>query len=523
MEAMETKYRLLPKKVSARGHRRLNVMHKFHQIQAVRDIPRHNVKAGDLGGLVSSPLTLSQEGDCWIGKSSVVQSSSLLESKGISSVQDNALVAGGCHAKNSIITGDAVINAGSSYLKDSKVGDNASILGSVVCIIDSYIIGSSMVKTAPHKKHPSRLDIKNSYFSQALIEAEGYLSNVSTDELFEAEGIVKIKFVREDKIIRNLSKPFKASGSVSLDCLKLSNTTVDISGVSVLKYGYLTGGSLKVSDGVLYSVIGSGVIEVTGDASIYGAQLEGVNIIQDGASISKDSKLTGHNIISGNMTLPTWSKINNQKISIDKNGIIRKKASEFHQIDHLQGKIDTFEENSAKIQKEIENLSGPAIAMTVPTDYNNDLDIYRETIKSVEADYEAYTTDIVKLIKYPAMGDASIPETQELMVSLRTAQRAMLSNNEENLEQSSKDVERTFVRAENNAIILANSFLDEKRKQNLKRAGQALSIALDENAGEHERRAGYKSGMKNLEGVLLVTEQAVSVLKERIGLKEIES
>ena len=520
---METKYRLLPKKVSARGHRRINAMRKFYQIQAVRDIPLHNVKAGDLGGLVSSPLTLSQEGDCWISQSSVVQSSSLLESKGISSVQDNALVAGGCHAKNSIIRGDAVINAGSSYLEDSKIGNSASVLGGIVCIIDSYIMGSSMIKTAAPKKHPSRLDIKNSYFSQALIEAEGYLTNVSTDELFEANGIIKIKFVRQNKILRNLSKPFKASGSVSLDCFKLSNTTVDISGVSVLKYGYINGGSLKVSDGVLHSVTGSGVIEVTGEASIYGAQLEGVNIIKNGANISNDSKLTGHNIISGNVTLPKCSMINNETISMDESGIIDRIASENHYIDHLPGTIDTVKENSTKIQKEIENLGEPVPVVAVPTDYNDDLDIYRATIKSVEADYEAYTTDIVKLIKYPAMADTSVPETRKLVISLRSAKRAIKSGNPNYLKKTADELEGAFVDAENKAYTLSDSFMDDKRKASLKRAGNALSIALNDSATEHERRAGYKSGMKSLEGILPVTEQAVFALKERIGLKEIEA
>ena len=37
------------------------------RIRAVRDIPRFNVKAGDLGGYVQNSWNLSHEGDCWVG------------------------------------------------------------------------------------------------------------------------------------------------------------------------------------------------------------------------------------------------------------------------------------------------------------------------------------------------------------------------------------------------------------------------------------------------------------------------
>ena len=40
---------------------------KLRRIRALRDIPRYNVKAGDLGGWVESEKNLSQEGDCWVG------------------------------------------------------------------------------------------------------------------------------------------------------------------------------------------------------------------------------------------------------------------------------------------------------------------------------------------------------------------------------------------------------------------------------------------------------------------------
>lgn len=41
--------------------------HRMFQLKALRDIPLHNVKKGDLGGFVYDASTLSHEGACWVG------------------------------------------------------------------------------------------------------------------------------------------------------------------------------------------------------------------------------------------------------------------------------------------------------------------------------------------------------------------------------------------------------------------------------------------------------------------------
>lgn len=42
------------------------------RIRALRDIPRHGIKKGDLGGYIESEHNLSHDGDCWISGSAVV-------------------------------------------------------------------------------------------------------------------------------------------------------------------------------------------------------------------------------------------------------------------------------------------------------------------------------------------------------------------------------------------------------------------------------------------------------------------
>lgn len=69
------------------------------QIIAVRDIPRHNVKVGDVGSWLSTDSELSQEGDAWVNR--------------------------GTHVFNSTISGDVLISE--SDIVDSKINGNGLI------------------------------------------------------------------------------------------------------------------------------------------------------------------------------------------------------------------------------------------------------------------------------------------------------------------------------------------------------------------------------------------------------------
>ena len=58
----------------------------LYRIRALIDIPRHGVKAGDIGGWVESTCHLSPEGDAWIGDHACVY--------GKARVSGHALVSG---------------------------------------------------------------------------------------------------------------------------------------------------------------------------------------------------------------------------------------------------------------------------------------------------------------------------------------------------------------------------------------------------------------------------------------------
>jgi len=91
----------------------------FTKIRALRDIPRHNVKAGDIGGRVQTPYNLSQEGDCWIEQGSMVRHEA--------HVSGNALICNtSAVADRSIVSGDAIIDDSGIY-EYAVISDNVVI------------------------------------------------------------------------------------------------------------------------------------------------------------------------------------------------------------------------------------------------------------------------------------------------------------------------------------------------------------------------------------------------------------
>lgn len=145
-----------------------------YRLQALRDIPEHGVKAGDLGGYVSGKKNLSHEGSCWIGGEALVLGKQAFVSEdayvgddaivywqynyfenytpGLISIKGNAKVTGKAfiHAvrpqaasfcqPRTIITGQAHIFENARLENVYIVMDNAKIYG------DCHVLGTQTVK-----------------------------------------------------------------------------------------------------------------------------------------------------------------------------------------------------------------------------------------------------------------------------------------------------------------------------------------------------------------------------------------
>lgn len=114
------------------------------RIRAMRDIPRHGVKKGDLGGYVQSPWNLTNKGDCWIADTAKV-----FEKGG---VRGDALVCGDADVRaNGMVMGNAVVKdsafiSGHAEIKNNAVvKDNARVYGYATVGGDALVCDNAKV------------------------------------------------------------------------------------------------------------------------------------------------------------------------------------------------------------------------------------------------------------------------------------------------------------------------------------------------------------------------------------------
>ena len=80
----------------------------LHRIRALRDIPRYDVKSGDLGGWIEAESNLSQDGDAWVGGDAWVYGDAWVS--GNAWVSDDARVYG-----NAEVSGNAEVKSIRDY------------------------------------------------------------------------------------------------------------------------------------------------------------------------------------------------------------------------------------------------------------------------------------------------------------------------------------------------------------------------------------------------------------------------
>lgn len=386
--------------------------YKFYQIRALRDIPMHNVKAGDLGGFVTWEDSLSHEGSCWIGEKAQV----------IGKVT---------------VSGDAYI------------GDRA-IIHRMYNVWDNY--------------NPGTLEVKGNarIFGNARIETHRFNTNYPL-------------------------------------CHMVIDGNAQISGNAVLQ----------------------NVKQVTDDAKIYGnALVELLTTVSGSTEIFDDAKISPYCEISG------ASKIFEEVFLERKVRVINSVIAGNAKIDFEQ-KVINGKLNKAKIGMNLNELEEESedsmvaelASFTVPAKENIALRIFND----VKENIASYETDVVKLIKYPAMVDKSIPETLAMTVALKMAVRYSEDPDSAEFHAAVKELDQKFIIAESNAIKMTSTLLSDEEKKKTEKARDLLAIAADEASSENEKKVSFKQAFKQLEGVIAVPEIAVDTFRVKIGLKEIEA
>ncbi len=110
---------------------------RLHRIRALRDIPEHGVKAGDLGGFVQSERNLSQTGAAWISGDAVAMGESRIEDDAIA--RDQAILSSYAILRHRAVAsgqsrmdGQAIVQDHAQLTDSSHIGGCARVGGTVV-------------------------------------------------------------------------------------------------------------------------------------------------------------------------------------------------------------------------------------------------------------------------------------------------------------------------------------------------------------------------------------------------------
>ncbi|CAH0123363.1 hypothetical protein [Microbacterium sp. Bi121] len=136
-----------------------------------------------------------------------------------------------------------------------------------------------------------------------------------------------------------------------------------------------------------------------------------------------------------------------------------------------------------------------------------------------------YELDVAKLIAFPAMSDGRQPLTAAFLRAKKTADNLRPSSpgakvSEQQVSEYLDAVGNAAVAfeiAEKDARRLRNSTFSEAERKKLDRAEKLLKVAVDESATQAERNIAYKRVREELDGLIVLSEQAVEVLEKQVA------
>ncbi len=141
-----------------------------------------------------------------------------------------------------------------------------------------------------------------------------------------------------------------------------------------------------------------------------------------------------------------------------------------------------------------------------------------------------YELDVAKLIAFPAMSDGRQPLTaaflraKKIADTLRPASATASISEREVSEylDAVGDYAVAFEVAERDARRLRDSTFTEPERKKLERAQQLLKVAVDDAATQAERNVAYKRVREELDGLILLSDEAVQVLEKKVA-RELDS
>jgi hypothetical protein len=138
-----------------------------------------------------------------------------------------------------------------------------------------------------------------------------------------------------------------------------------------------------------------------------------------------------------------------------------------------------------------------------------------------------YELDVAKLIAFPAMSDGRQPLTAAFLRAGRAADALRPASASEKLSaddlrqyrEAVIDYESAFDVAERDARRVKDSSFSAAERKRLDTATQLLTVAIDQAATPAERQLAYRRVREELDGLLLLSDEAIDALEKKVALE----
>lgn len=448
-----------------------------YRIKALRDIPEHNVKKGDLGGFVSNKFNLSQTDSCWIASNA--------------KVVGNVFITENAHIDNSAV----VICPHEDYF--IEISGDVSIRHSAMVSFDPKLVGS-----------PGN---HSSITGKTIILGSAQVRNVNL-----IEGNVRIQDRCRITCASFITGDVTVAGKADIEGrVKLSGKTY-ITDNSIVEYGATVIDSNLFNDARVY---GDEVVEKETRGGYPHALVE--------AGEALESKLLPENHVYASYNkdylydFETELRLssNPEICAMDFSDVIRY-LNGIMEKNSLTSRIYGYD-LTPKIKSNLVKIAPAKAATLLPDDV--EITDALNLLNEIKQEIHAYESDIVKIIQYPVMTDKTNPFTLEMTAALKRANRLSVNPSHNGFVASVFELEKKFIAAEANALRIASTHLSELEKKKTDKAKDLLSMAADEASSDNEKELAFTQAFKQLEGIIFVPEVAVDTFRVKIGLKELES
>lgn len=156
----------------------------LYQVRALRDIPLHGVRKGDLGGYIQSQANLSQSGECWVAKEAVVLDSATIEGDAL--VTENARVYGNAKVRGTVFVGDtakvyedALVEGACLVTRKARIHGFTKLAEDVEVWGGADIAGYTNLSGRVHVYGNAILRGKNSITGKCQIKGDARVRNVT--------------------------------------------------------------------------------------------------------------------------------------------------------------------------------------------------------------------------------------------------------------------------------------------------------------------------------------------------------